>query len=352
MSTALFLTYFFALAFGALLTYTVRKKLLARAIMDIPNDRSMHKEPVPRGGGLAIMGVVAAGLLLFSPVAFDGTLADPLNFHWAMPRVSSLILLLSICLLVSVSWLDDKRPLSPALRLAVHLLAAFVGSFALPDTFLLFGGLLPAALDRIAMVLGWAWFMNIYNFMDGIDGLTGVQTVAVVTGVAALFWGLEIFQPSALHHDLLLCALVAGATGGFLAFNWPPAKIFMGDVGSIPLGFLIGYLLLKLASLGFLAAAIILPLYYLADSAITMGRRALKREKIWQAHRQHFYQRATLGEGRPKPVVIKILIADFLLFGAALLSMTNPWLGLGLGVMIVILLLLSLSLSAKKAKKI
>ncbi len=358
MSLPFNLTILIAFIASTLLTRWLKGRLIAKAMMDIPNERSMHTAPVPRGGGLAMMTVIVVGMVLISlfSVFFHITKGMPAfagMTDWMSAGIpfSFLYLLASVLLLMGISWLDDRKSVSASLRLSIHLLAALIGSFALGDHATLFGAALPFWLDRALMVLGWAWFMNLYNFMDGIDGLTATQTIAVVTGIASLIGAMTVLDPQApLLHDLALCAMIIGSSAGFLIYNWPPARLFMGDVGSVPLGFLIGYLLLKLASLNLWLPALILPLYYLADSGITITRRALRGEKIWQAHRQHFYQRATLGEGNPKPVLYKIIAANIALFGAALLAMATPWLGLGIGVLIIAILLASLTKSAQKVR--
>ena len=314
------------------LTKVVHRKLLARAVMDIPNERSMHKIPVPRGGGLAIMIVIVVGLLF-------SLLIDQPN------AANSLLLLGAIGLLMFVSWLDDRKGMGVKIRLGAHVLAAFVGSLALGPDAMALGGFLPFWLDRTLVVLGWAWFMNLYNFMDGIDGITGVQSVSCAAGFALLIALLGTSDPVLTF----IPALIIGSSFGFLTMNWHPARIFLGDVGSVPLGFLIGYLLLSLACAGHPAPALLLPLYYLADSGITILKRTLRGEKIWQAHRSHFYQRASLGEKSPVPVVLWIATANAALIGCSVLALYNPWLGLVLGVGMVVLLLAKMSHSARKA---
>ncbi len=341
---------------SALTTRWLKGRLIAKAMMDVPNERSMHTTPVPRGGGLAMMAVIVVGMVLihlfsvfFSITNGMPAFAGMTDWVGAGIPFSFLYLLASVLLLMGISWLDDRKSLRASLRLAIHLLAALIASFALGDHATLFGAGLPFWLDRALMILGWAWFMNLYNFMDGIDGLTGTQTITVTMGIASLIGAMTTLDPQALMpHDLALCAMIIGSSAGFLVYNWPPARLFMGDVGSIPLGFLVGYLLIKIATLGLMLPALILPLYYLADSGITITRRALRGEKVWQAHCQHFYQRATLGEGNPKPVLYRLIAANSALFGAALLAMAAPWLGLGLSVLIIVSLLVSLAKSAKK----
>lgn len=311
-----------AFCVSAVLTHFLRKRLIAKAVMDIPNERSMHKVPVPRGGGLAVMAVILAGMAYYMPNPF---------------------LLTAIILLMLISWLDDKKGMRASVRLLAHLTAAFVGSFALGDSAVLMDGLLPFWLDRLILVVCWAWIMNLYNFMDGIDGITATQTIS-----NALGFGLLI---SLLHlpfmHGAEIAAVIMGACGGFLILNWHPAKIFMGDVGSIPLGFLIGFFMFKLALAGYPLPALLIPLYYLMDSGITITRRALKGEKIWHAHRSHFYQRATTGTGSPKPIVFSILITNLCLVTAAGVAVSTPWLGALLGAMVVTALLVRMSFASK-----
>lgn len=309
-----------------ILTYFLRGHLVAKSIMDIPNERSMHAAPVPRGGGLAIMAVVLTGLFVFMP--------DP-------------FLLSALFLLMGVSWLDDKKGMRASVRLGVHLLAALLGSFALGEHATVLGDLPPLWLDRFLLVVGWAWVMNLYNFMDGIDGITSVQTICCALGLAALAL-LTGFTGTDSINTLLI---ISGACAGFLIFNWHPAKLFMGDVGSVALGFLVGFFALKLAISGHPLPALLIPLYYLADSGITITRRALRGEKIWKPHREHFYQRATAGKGSPIPVVLWIALTNIALIGCALLALSSPWLGSSLGAIVVSALLLTMSKASRQTKQ-
>jgi UDP-N-acetylmuramyl pentapeptide phosphotransferase/UDP-N-acetylglucosamine-1-phosphate transferase len=146
--------------------------------------------------------------------------------------------------------------------------------------------------------------------------------------------------------DYLTLVLV-GVCLGFLAFNWHPAKIFLGDVGSVPLGFLVGFGLVSIAVQGHLAAALILPLYYFCDSGITLTRRALRGAKIWQAHREHFYQKAAAVLRHDK-VVIWVIAANITLIGATALSVARPWAGLLTAIVIVAVLLRKMHKTASK----
>jgi UDP-N-acetylmuramyl pentapeptide phosphotransferase/UDP-N-acetylglucosamine-1-phosphate transferase len=181
------------------------------------------------------------------------------------------------------------------------------------------------------------WFVNLYNFMDGIDGITGVETVCVAGGVALT----EGFSGS-VGATILPLTLVAAALG-FLRWNWHPARIFLGDVGSVPLGFLLGFLLLGLAAQGAWAPALILPLYYLVDATLTLGRRVLRGAPFWKAHREHFYQRALAPDGNHAAVTRLILIGNLILIPLAVAGIFHPWTALGLAFLTVAGMLLTLA---------
>ncbi len=287
----------------------VRDRLLAASILDNPNERSMHATPVPRGGGIALWLSVLPVWIAYD--LYVGQFAE----HF--------FLLLAVIALIIVSWLDDKKSLPARERFMVHLLAVALGLASLPITQYVFQGALPLWLDRVVAGFAWLWFINLTNFMDGIDGITGAQTTHVSIGfvVIALLIG------SIPEFNFVIAAAIAGASIGFLFWNWHPAKLFMGDVGSIPLGFLLGYLMMVLAINGYLGIALCLPLYYVCDASITLIRRILEKKKFWEAHREHFYQKAALGTGSPVPVVKAIIAANigFLLIciGAAAY---NVWL--------------------------
>ena len=303
------------------LTFLVRKNLLRRNLLDHPNERSSHTQPVPRGGGWALLLVLIPGIIITGVLQHD------------IPRHAGL--LTGIILLGIISWLDDKGGVSARVRLSLHLLAATLGTLSFSQHAVLFGGFLPLHLDRAIMIIGWAWFINLYNFMDGIDGITGVETISIATGTCLLMTAIGTNDPFLATLTLLL----TGSCLGFLVFNWHPAKIFLGDVGSVPLGYLIGFGLITLAVNGHLVSALILPLYYLADSGITITKRALRGEKFWEAHRQHFYQRAAKGLGRHDRVVYRITVTNIALIGLSLLALSCPVSAATLAVVIVALLL-------------
>ncbi|MDA0652432.1 MAG: glycosyltransferase family 4 protein [Proteobacteria bacterium] len=311
------------LATGALV-----RLLGARAILDHPNERSSHDRAVPRGGGIAVMAViVAAWCLLAWPGAM--AIADSSNLI--------VIALLAIAL-AGYSFLDDLRGLPALQRLLLQSVAVALGCLALPDS-PVFQGLLPPVADRLAAGFVWLWFINLFNFMDGIDGIAGVEAFAIGVGIYAIG---ALFMPIAASHGQGLA--IAAAMAGFLIWNWHPARIFLGDVGSIPLGFLLGWLLLDLAVHGLWHAALILPLYYLADASLTLTRRLLRGAAIWQAHREHCYQVA-VQRGRSHSAVVRaIALTNLLLvglaFGAAATSVSPvlPWLILAIAPVVVMAL--------------
>ena len=281
--------------------------VLKRLILDLPNDRSSHTVPTPRGAGL---GIVPALLLVWA------LFAD----YRPWP------LLIGALVLMAGSWIDDKRGLPPLTRLLLQ--ALMVG---------LFIASLPLDSWAFAFILGFLllWFVNLYNFMDGIDGITGIETASLGLGVALVSW----FSDGA--QSLIVPSLaVVGAALGFLIWNWHPAKVFLGDCGSVPLGLLTGGLLVALALAGQWQAAIILPAYYLADASLTLGRRLLGGEKIWQAHRKHFYQRATRGGAGPAKVSLAVLAGNCVLIASALTAAGgNAPLGMASAAIVVVALL-------------
>jgi UDP-N-acetylmuramyl pentapeptide phosphotransferase/UDP-N-acetylglucosamine-1-phosphate transferase len=288
------------LAASWLATRLVLLWLRRKAILDAPNARSSHSAPTPRGGGIAVL---AAALPAWMAVAMTVGPAAPILAAVAAAAV-----------LAAISWIDDRRGLVPALRLAAQALAIAIGLAALPADGAVFLGWLPPALDRLVAGLAWLWFVNLFNFMDGIDGLAAGEAAAVASGIALL----AALAPQALPAATqLLAVALAAAALGFLRWNWAPAKLFLGDVGSVPLGYLLGWLLLLLAQAGSWAAALILPLYFLADASWTLLRRLLRGERIWEAHRQHFYQRAVQRGRSHAAVTLRVLALDLVLIALA-----------------------------------
>jgi len=300
-----------AAGFGsAILTVLMRGWLRRRAILDQPGGRSSHATPVPRGAGLA---VIAALVIAWLVLAARGM----------MPPDAVVIVLVTAALAL-LSFVDDLRGLPVALRLAAHFIGALIALAFFPRDALVFQGLLPLPVDRAAAALLWVWFVNLYNFMDGIDGITGVETICLGVGIAAASLGGS--------GSPVAAALVAVAVAlGFLRFNWQPASVFLGDAGSVPLGYVMGWLLLVLARDGQWAPALILPLYYLADATVTLVWRARRGEALWRAHRDHFYQRA-LRDNDHVAVVQLVLVGNIGLIVLALLALEWPLIAVGVAI--------------------
>ncbi len=284
-------------------TWRVVAWLRGRAILDRPNARSSHVVPTPRGGGLGALPPVLLGWVL---LAF---LLDGPAWRW--------VVVAGAILLAAVSWRDDRGHVPVRVRLLAQLAAVVPAALLLPGP--VTQGWLPGWLDLAFAAVAWVWFANLYNFMDGIDGITGVETVALGGGLAAV--ALVAGPADEAGFGLVLAAGAAG----FLAWNWHPARVFLGDVGSVPFGYLAGGLLLALAAAGHWAAALILPLYYLADATLTLLRRLARGEAVWRAHREHFYQRAVQGGLSHAAVATRVAVADLALVGCALWSLATPW---------------------------
>lgn len=280
---------FLASGAAALVTVIVLRTLLRGSLAtwhDLPNHRSLHAKPVPRIGGLGIHAgwITATAAVLLSEHA---------SVSWA--AVAGFVATLA------VSLLDDWRSVVPLGRLAVQAGAAgaLVASVGQPALQLLWhpdGGGVMAGLSApahgaavVLLVLAVLWMMNLYNFMDGADGLAGGMTVFG-------FGTYALLAASAAPELALASGTVAGAAAGFLLFNFPPARIFMGDAGSVPLGFLaaaFGLAGIAAQAWGWwLPPLVFLP--FVADASLTLGRRLLRGERIWQAHREHGYQKLIL----------------------------------------------------------
>jgi len=250
------------------------KPLLARHLLAHPNDRSSHSTATPQGAGLAVMVAVvvvciAAGLL--------GVAAPP-------PSLAPV--LGGAAVLTVIGALDDAHALAVSWRLLAQVLVALAIVFALPQDFRLLPEFLPLGVERVLLVLGFVGFVNAINFLDGLDWMTVAQVVPMTLGVAIL-QGFGIVPPSIG----LLALVLLGATLGFAVFNKHPAQIFLGDAGSLPIGLVLAYMLIYVAE-AHIVSGLLLALYTLTDTTVTFGRRLLKGERVFSAHRTHFYQRA------------------------------------------------------------
>ncbi len=296
-------------------TLAIRYYAHRKELLDHPNERSSHTMPTPKGGGLAIM-VAFYGAL--SVLYFQDQLESRLFFA-----------LLSALPVVLVSLVDDLYPLSARVRFAVQLLSAFAALYFLGgvDTLNLALFSLSGIWVNLLALLGILWMTNLYNFLDGIDGYAGSQ--ALFAGAAAyLLFGSET------------ALLLAIAAAGFLLFNWHKASIFMGDVGSAPLGFIFAvFMLYDAASTHFLGWLMLLSLFWF-DATLTLLRRAKRGEKLSQAHKKHAYQRLNQAGYSHSRVVISAMSINFLIGIALYFTPEKSYLYLFLALMVVLYSLL------------
>ncbi|HXO86556.1 MAG TPA: glycosyltransferase family 4 protein [Gemmatimonadales bacterium] len=279
----------------------------ARYAMARPNARSSHAVPTPQGGGIAVVAATLIGAWLGAMLTNTG-----------LSTIEWLTLSTATILLALTGAIDDIRGLGPAPRLLIQIVAVGLVIASLPDDFSVVPQL-ARPFERALLLLGGVWFVNLVNFMDGIDWMTVAEVVPVTAGVALLG-----FIDGVPPGTAVIAVALLGAIIGFAPFNRPVARLFLGDVGSLPIGLLLGWLMLMLAGRNNLAAAILLPLYYLADATITLARRLVRREAVWEAHRTHFYQRATDGGFSVEEIVVRVFVINLALAGLALITAIEP----------------------------
>ncbi|MGR6653554.1 MraY family glycosyltransferase [Pseudomonas mosselii] len=282
------------LLISLLMTAGLRRYALARSIIDIPNARSSHVVPTPRGGGVAI---VVSFLLALVLLGVAGVL-DP-HAVFAVAGAGGLIAI--------IGFMDDHGHIAARWRLLGHFIAAAWGLFWL-------GGLPPLTVFGVEIDLGWVgavlaavylvWLLNLYNFMDGIDGIASVEAICVCLGACVLYWMSGFEQLMALPVILIM------AVGGFLYWNFPPAKIFMGDAGSGFLGITLGLLSLQAAcaSSQLFWCWLILLGVFVVDATFTLIRRLFRGDKVYEAHRSHAYQFASRRVGGHLPVTVAVAL--------------------------------------------
>lgn len=281
------------------------RPLLLRYALAMPNARSSHIKPTPQGGGIAVIlaTMLATGFGLFS---------------FGSPATSIAVAFAATLAMACVGAVDDFRPLGVTPRLILQTAAVGMIIYTLPEHLRVLP-FLPWSAERVLLVIGGVWFVNLVNFMDGIDWMTVAEIIPISAGLVALGC-LGAFT----HFGIAVALALGGAMLGFAVFNRPVAKLFLGDVGSLPIGLLTGWLLVLLAGEGHFAAALLLPLYYLADATLTLGRRLLRGQKVWQAHRTHYYQRATDRGFSVSEVVAHVFAVNVGLALAAVLSVVIP----------------------------
>jgi UDP-N-acetylmuramyl pentapeptide phosphotransferase/UDP-N-acetylglucosamine-1-phosphate transferase len=278
---------------------------LARYATVPPNPRSSHYQPTPQGAGGAVVLatlVVTWGIVVMYPTFLQNQVVQLLT-------VTAAAILLAV-----VGAVDDMHPQPVAARIATQCIAIGIVIVALPNELRILPQV-PFWIERACLFFAGLWFVNLVNFMDGIDWMTVAEVVPATAAMIVLgLTGAMAPLPA------LIAAALLGAILGFAPFNRPVARLFLGDIGSLPIGLLLGWLLLQLAGTGHLAAALILPLYYLLDATITLVRRIARRERFWEAHRSHFYQRATDNGFSVPAIVARVVLVNLVLAALALIT--------------------------------
>ena len=292
METGAFASTFVPLLAGLVSTATMVVLLRSRSLpLDKPNERSLHVIPVPRTGGIAIIaGVIAAALWI---------------------RAGPDLLVPAVALAIA-SYFDDRHALPAAARLIMHLLGAGIYLWLAVES--------SGAALLVVLLLAIAWITNLYNFMDGADGLAGGMTV-----IGFGTYGLAAWLGGNRELELLAWSVAAAATG-FLIFNFPPAKIFMGDVGSISLGFLAGAFGVAGWQQGLWPLWFPLVVFapFIIDASMTLARRVMRGERVWEAHRQHYYQRLILSGWSHRRTAVSEYALMILCGAGALIGLQQP----------------------------
>lgn len=317
-----------------LLTGALRRYALARNVIDVPNERSSHKTPTPRGGGISFVVAFVAGMFAMGA---DGIVAWPVVCGLAIAGAW----------IALIGFLDDHGHIQARWRLLAHFIGAAWGLYWIggaPALSIAGLPLAPGWLLNIAAAFYLVWLLNLYNFMDGIDGLASIEAICAAVG------GTILYAITGAGDAGLPTILLAAAVLGFLLWNFPPAKIFMGDGGSGFLGLTLGILSLKAgwqAPELFWAWAILLGVF-IVDATVTLLRRLFRGEKVYEAHRTHAYQYASRKWGSHRSVTLTVLAINVLwLFPVACLVALGKIEGsLGMAVAYAPLVLAALRLRA------
>lgn len=321
----------FLLSFSG--TFAVKRYTEKNLIIDVPNERSSHNTPTPRGGGLAFV-------LVFLITIFCLMITHMLNNNLTIALIGG-GLLVAIC-----GWIDDKKGISIKSRIICHFIAGFwalywVGGF--PSLCFNSTGLYLGGWGSVIALFIIVWMINLYNFMDGIDGFASSEAIIVSITTAILFLRRS--------QELTLVCLVLGVSvAGFLVWNWPPAKIFMGDVGSGFLGFVIAVVMIFSENTGALSvfAWIILLSVFIIDATLTLLKRIIRKEKWYEAHRSHVYQLATQVGYTHRQVTFAVIIINIILaLISAHLFYSREWSIAIVSIIIFVLSLLQIILQHK-----
>jgi len=295
-------------ALASAIAILVLYPVLKRYALAKPNARSSHVIPTPQGAGIAVIAVVAgASAIALALHVFPQDATRPLE-----------IIVGAALAMACVGAVDDIRPLPIGPRLLLQALIVAAVIYTLPKELRIVPAV-PWTVERLILLVGGLWFVNLVNFMDGIDWMTAAEVIPLTATLALL--GAAHALPA---YAAFLAVALGGALLGFGYFNRPVGRVFLGDVGSLPIGLLLGWLLVLLAGGGHLAAAILMPLYYLADASVTLVRRLIRGERIWQAHRIHFYQLATERGFTVREVVARVFLLNLCLCLLAAVTVLTP----------------------------
>jgi UDP-N-acetylmuramyl pentapeptide phosphotransferase/UDP-N-acetylglucosamine-1-phosphate transferase len=281
---------------------------LERHALAHPNSRSSHRQSTPQGGGIA---VVAATIAVATGAVAIGL--EPARYASLLWPVFSATALIAV-----VGAVDDIRTIEVVPRLLLQAIAVAIMIAGLPSELRVLP-FIPWLAERALLLLACLWLVNLTNFMDGIDWMTVAEFVPITAGLTLI--GMLGALP--IQGTVVALALCGGLIG-FAPFNRPVARIFLGDVGSLPLGLLFGWLLVLVAGNGYFAAALVLPLYYVADASLTLLRRIVKREPFWLAHRSHFYQLATDRGFSVAAIIGRVFVTNLALVALAAASVLWP----------------------------
>jgi Fuc2NAc and GlcNAc transferase len=315
VSTEGWLTVAVVFIVSLLLSGVIRQIVLARGVLDVPNSRSSHVLPTPRGGGLAIvLTVLLAITAMYMRGIITGTVAAALLVGGPMVAL--------------VGFIDDLRSVSALARLAVQFAALCwcVWSLGpLPPVNFGFAVINLGIIGTAVAVIFLVWFLNLYNFMDGIDGIASVEVISVMA-----FATLLVFWQDGDSGTVLLLLVIAASVAGFLIWNWPPARIFMGDAGSGFLGFCVGAIAWATIVSGRFSVWVWLILLgaFIVDATVTLLRRWLRGARLAEAHRSHAYQRLSRKYGSHLKITLGVLCVNvFWLDPVAFLAASRPSMG-------------------------
>jgi len=322
----LILSFFICLALTRFLVLYFTKT----GVVDSPDPRRLHKKTTPTGGGIAVIASFAFGFLAL----------DFILYEWRY----SLFILPPLLTLAVISFYDDIKELPPALRFCAHVIAAGYISYNFLLPYQLFHGELSYWADFVIAFIALAGFMNIYNFMDGIDGITASESIHLSITILIL----SILRGDVIIHCeliIIIASLILMCSIAFIIYNWHPAYIFIGDVGTITIGMLLGFCLMLIAASGvkLFVSVIIASLYYLADGGITILIRLVKKEKIWLPHVNHFFQQAIRQRLPHKKITTEIILCNYWLMMLSVSALYYPMLSLLLAIGLVIRVLVKFS---------